>query len=1242
VALALGSSASADVQVCTPGAAAGRCTSPRGVAVDFETGNLYVADNGNNRVDIFKSNGTEVGAPPSFPATDPIWLAVDNATTSPSHHDVYLSTGFTVKKFKPSGAAAGEFGEQGDGTPEKCQVEREDDPIAVGPSGVVYLADRYLKGGAVGGHFSVSRIVKFDAAGACIGEVPLFEEFSKISGGGSFISDLAVDSDGTIYVTVEGADAVIRKYGPGGALVGQLAGSRTSGLAVDISDNLFAEQNGEVPGIELSSPPTIIHFFTKYDSTGSIVRRFGYASGGIQGSPGIAAQQSPDGTLYESNASTGVHYFSEPPPGPVVFPKPCRVKAGKLGSVRATLQSEINPEGKATTFRLEYEPVGQGGTPFENAVSGTPVSLEEEGAAVTDFELHEAAQSVEPLEPETEYRCRIVATNADSAPGGTIGEEGIFETGPPFEFGPAWTGGVTRTSATIFAEGNPKGAAATGQIEYVTDAQYQASGFASALSAPTPPLDYGAEEKMVLRSAELSGLTPGTLYHYRLRAFNGTPPEGIVCPAGGTSCPALEHTFRTYAPEATGADNRHYELVSPGEKNSAEVGGPPNGAGVVESRSILIFAAAPSGEALTYTSWISFGAAQGAPGASQYLTKRTAAGWSTANISPFGFQSNLFVPPYLGFSADLRFGAFKAAETSLASGCPADFENFYLHEGDTGSTRCLTPEAPGTTNKFGYCFLFGGASEDGSRAFFKAATAGARYAGAPALGDTGANLYEAHDGQIHLVSVLPGETPAAAGESFYGMRSSESCQTGQTVTRHAISADGSKAIWTNVAAPPNGPSQLLDRVNGTETIQLDKKQTGSGESGNGTYWAASSDGSVVYFTSPNRLLTGVKAEPGAEDLYRYDFSKSPETARLSDLTIKGTAPGNVKGVLGASDDGSVVYYVAGSALTPEAEVNGAGQHAEAGKNNLYVYDATEGKNHFIAILSGAEDFNDWETQPKVQTARVSPDGQHLAFLSVEAKALAGYDNTLVKSGGRFGKGKQCRSGAGEILTGSTLCPQAFLYDKQSKGLTCASCNPSGARPLGPATLPGWTNMAEGPHYLSDDGNRLFFESFDRLLPSDESPERDVYEFERPGSGSCSAANSNFMPSSSGCLFLVSSGHSPDESHLIDASANGRDAFFSTRDRLLPGWDPNQNFDIYDYREGGGFAEPAAAPICEGEAGCISPPTAPPPTLTPVTPSFSGPGNPKPTKPKPHKKKHAKKKKHKQGKKHASKKRRAGR
>jgi hypothetical protein len=195
-------------------------------------------------------------------------------------------------------------------------------------------------------------------------------------------------------------------------------------------------------------------------------------------------------------------------------------------------------------------------------------------------------------------------------------------------------------------------------------------------------------------------------------------------------------------------------------------------------------------------------------------------------------------------------------------------------------------------------------------------------------------------------------------------------------------------------------------------------------------------------------------------------------------------------------------------------------------------------------------------------------------------------------------------------------------------LTCASCNPAGARPIGPTLLPRLTNVYEAPRYLSDDGSRLFFESYDALLPGDENVKRDVYEFERTGKGSCDAQNPNFDPAASGCHFLISSGKSTDETFLIDGSGDGRDVFFSTRSSLV-GWDTNQNYDVYDAREGGGFPEPSPSlPPCQGEA-CKAPASSAPAVSSP--PRFEGPGNQaqKPKKPRKHKHahKHKAKKKH---------------
>ena len=569
-------------------------------------------------------------------------------------------------------------------------------------------------------------------------------------------------------------------------------------------------------------------------------------------------------------------------------------------------------------------------------------------------------------------------------------------------------------------------------------------------------------------------------------------------------------------------------------------------------------------------------------------------------------------------------------EPPLTADCPQGFSGFYMRDNMSGTLRCLTPEAPNLAKGKQICFSYAGTSEDGSRAFF---AANAPYASVPP--GSGFSLYEWSSTKgLQAISVLPGQSEATAGTagSSFGAGSLGSfgeglatCQLGQSTLRHVVSADGSKAFWTYVPEGEKPTTRLLARIDGTETLQLDALPTaqkvekqGTGPAGNGVFWAASKDGSLAYFTDANRLIKGSKAEAGAPDLYRYELGAEEPLSDLTKASATGTAA-DVQGVIGASDDGSYLYFVAKGVLSEED--NAAGDKAEDGEDNLYLFH--EDQTRFIATLSH-EDERDWESQPKALSARVSPDGRHLAFLSSEAEALAGYDNTVAN-------GEHCRWEPTEKkLFGSPLCPQAFLYDAETGALRCTSCNPSGARPLGPALLPGWSNPYEGPRYLSDDGQRLFFESFDALASADESAKRDIYEFERPGSGSCTSESPAFDPASGGCHYLISSGRSSDENYLVDASADGRDVFFSTRSRLV-GWDTNDNYDVYDVREGGGFPEPAERPNCEGEA-CLSAVPAAPVTASP--PRFESPGNP----PQKHKtKKHRKKpKKHKAKKRHTGK------
>jgi hypothetical protein len=167
--------------------------------------------------------------------------------------------------------------------------------------------------------------------------------------------------------------------------------------------------------------------------------------------------------------------------------------------------------------------------------------------------------------------------------------------------------------------------------------------------------------------------------------------------------------------------------------------------------------------------------------------------------------------------------------------------------------------------------------------------------------------------------------------------------------------------------------------------------------------------------------------------------------------------------------------------------------------------------------------------------------------------------------------------------------------------------------------------------LSPNGDRLFFESFEALVPSDTNGATDVYEWEHSsGKAQCEEVGAPvYVESAGGCISLISSGKSPEDSEFIDASQDGRDVFFITFSTLLE--EDSGLADLYDARAGGGFAPKAGPrPACEGEA-CQTPP-APPNDPTPGSSSFGGAGNvqakPAKKKAKKHKKKHARKQKHK--------------
>ena len=94
--------------------------------------------------------------------------------------------------------------------------------------------------------------------------------------------------------------------------------------------------------------------------------------------------------------------------------------------------------------------------------------------------------------------------------------------------------------------------------------------------------------------------------------------------------------------------------------------------------------------------------------------------------------------------------------------------------------------------------------------------------------------------------------------------------------------------------------------------------------------------------------------------------------------------------------------------------------------------------------------------------------------------------------------------------------------------------------------------------FSADGATAFFTSPERLLDADTNGKFDVYMWDE------------------GDLDLVSTGQSSDNSAFVDASADGDDAFFLTRQQLV-GIDTDNYADMYDARVGGGIASRTRRP-----------------------------------------------------------------
>jgi len=182
-----------------------------------------------------------------------------------------------------------------------------------------------------------------------------------------------------------------------------------------------------------------------------------------------------------------------------------RVSTGQataVGVTGATLNGSVNPNGDQTTYHFEY------------GISTSYGSATADHAAGSDTSDHAESQTISGLTPAMTYHFRIVATNSA---GTTDGADQVFTTSP---LAPSATtlpaSGVGQTSATLNATINPHATPTSYRFDYGPSAAY-------GNSTPTRAAAAGSSDQRV--SATVSGLAPGTTYHFRV----------VATSAGGTT-----------------------------------------------------------------------------------------------------------------------------------------------------------------------------------------------------------------------------------------------------------------------------------------------------------------------------------------------------------------------------------------------------------------------------------------------------------------------------------------------------------------------------------------------------------------------------------------------------------------------------------------------------------------------------------------------------------------------------------
>jgi hypothetical protein len=1208
-----------------------------GIAIELSSpGHVWVGEGGTGLVDEFSSSNTFI--PPQLTGFSTgslafddrsgklegtegkAWVAADNSIdpTDPAEGDVYhASDGLTLTGFEV-------------GAVSRTNAEGEPAPFTCSEG----LSDGYIdkEGDLVG---SPGEIWKN-------GSAPPIEAIAVDSSSGKS----AGDAVGDFYIIhTEGFEHEVDQFTSAGCFVGAFTGTGTPtgpfgrhelrGVAVDPSD-------GDVL-VEVKSPAEGGDVVDEFSSSGVYLgqvigvpggAQFGVLPGGVAvssggnlyvgvkdelGTFGVVDEFGPGG--FYPDVSTGGVSNNEPVAG---------------GEGRAVLHGLVDDEGLALSecdFQFvearEYEP----GTVNPYAAGGS-VGCEPDAAGVpADKGHHGVSGTVSGLRSGVVYDYRLVARTVGEHGGMAVGDDESFAAADvPVVEGES-AGGVLSSSVVFGARVDPLGVDTSYWFEYVSVAGYEAAmgmgaadPFGGGGRVPVPAGDVGAGDGFVSVSVPAGGLVPSTAYRFRVVASNSV----------GTTLGEVG-SFMTLPVSSGGGvlpDGRGYELLTPPNKEDAEdlFGGPPD----IESQD--------SGEDSTdYDSGYASGdgnhflldteAAFGSfptTGEDSYVFSRGKTGWTFESVaSPgLGVQS--------GWASVYNFADFSVVCVHDTLGLGESVPVLSLlgppggPYGTVASGAYHEPvEAVGASADLSRLVVESKDHKQESEDHTSLWCESAQRVLAEKL-DAGSNgLYE-WSSERRCLSLVDVKSKAEGG----GLVSQCGAVLGQGgagdiggAAHGAVSADGSKIFFT--APDPlaeskpgcwntgvgEGIPQLYVREDGkiARLSEPEKNVVSSEEPA--VYVGASEDGSKVFFITRAELTSAtVKLGTRGPELYECEVVEGSGSPKCKLTRISGGESGNVEGnvenVPAVSADGSSVYFNAAGRLTSKMP--------KSGGPYLYRYDTVTGVTTYVAPAGGYPALHEPQTSwygkavlgERVDVAGLwvkadyytTGDGRFLVFPSTQN--ITGYDS----------------GGESELYRYDADSPVSEGVSGVQDNPLCISCNPGGSLPF---TGASFTRSAmkdnnpagTAPRPISENGEYVFFDTAESLVPQDTDGKVDVYEWkaykaEEPyEAGSCRER--------AGCVSLITTGQEPTDAFLLDSSSyvdstngsvetvEGGDVFFGAHAKLVP-QDNDEEGDLYDARIRGGFTNVTETRPCEGDA-CDNPPPAPI-DQTPASLTFSGSGN----------------------------------